>query len=90
MFPLNRILGRTRIAEPEPPSVTDHLAKIAKGRMLDSYKAGLRDGILECLAQLEGRSKYAQGYAPELTDELRDWIAAVRARVDQEEAASER
>jgi hypothetical protein len=62
--------------------------RAVRERLATTYRDGLRDGILETLDQLEGRSKTHQGDAPEPTPELRDWIATVRARIDQEQAES--
>ncbi len=50
-----------------------------------SYGQGFIDGVSEALDQLEGRSTRAPSgcYDGPLPDELRDWIAGVRARHDQ-------
>jgi hypothetical protein len=70
---------------PLPPEPSDDAVQVAamagmvQRAKLTAYRDGLRDGILECLDQLEGTSRLAQGPAPELTPELREWIATVRA-----------
>lgn len=59
------------------------LREAAQANLRRTYTDGLRDGVLMVLDHLEGRSEAdsPEGcYRGPVPDELREWIAGVRAR----------
>ena len=56
---------------------------------LDAYRAGLIEGcemVLDHLSASPAAAAPSGVYCGPLPDELREWIAALRARLDQEKA----
>lgn len=60
-------------------STDEDLLRSVRRVKSEIYLDGFRDGVLEVLVQLENE-------APELNQDVREWIARTRANVDQAEA----
>ena len=60
------------------------IEQAVKSNLAKHYGMGFKDGIIETLDQLEGRSRLAPDgvYRGPVPDELLTWLAEVRKRVE--------